>query len=181
MTTPTKLVVFYPSPRATPTGRHAPVAQGIEQRPPEPCAQVRILPGAPSMRCPKTPSPAETLRPGSSRVCSHVVPIAATCPHLRTSPGRVLQRCPGRATLSRNSQVWYDAHPSGGSLTVRSGRLGGGQPFMTLRQAAHSPYRGSQNFSALCAHSASSWGAEGEFQSMAHSVNSWASSSPSCT
>ena len=26
--------------------RHAPVAQGIEQRPPEPCAQVRILPGA---------------------------------------------------------------------------------------------------------------------------------------
>ncbi|MFK4147678.1 AMP-binding protein [Streptomyces sp. NPDC004065] len=35
--------------------------------PPEPCAQVRILPGAPSIRCPKTPSPAETLRPGSSR------------------------------------------------------------------------------------------------------------------
>lgn len=26
----------------------APVAQGIEQWPPEPCAQVRILPGAPS-------------------------------------------------------------------------------------------------------------------------------------
>jgi hypothetical protein len=27
----------------------APVAQGIEQRPPEPCAQVRILPGAPCL------------------------------------------------------------------------------------------------------------------------------------
>ncbi len=68
--------MFYPSPRS-PRERHAPVAQGIEQRPPEPCAQVRILPGAPCMRCPKTPSPAETLRPGSSRMCRRVRPGAA--------------------------------------------------------------------------------------------------------
>lgn len=41
--TPSELVGFYPSP---PRAADAPVAQGIEQRPPEPCAQVRILPGA---------------------------------------------------------------------------------------------------------------------------------------
>lgn len=41
--------MFFPSPRET--GGNAPVAQGIEQRPPEPCAQVRILPGAPFPRC----------------------------------------------------------------------------------------------------------------------------------
>lgn len=49
--------------------RHAPVAQGIEQRPPEPCAQVRILPGAHCVSVSKTPSPAETLRRGL-RVCA---------------------------------------------------------------------------------------------------------------
>ncbi|CAL9438374.1 hypothetical protein SUDANB132_02187 [Streptomyces sp. enrichment culture] len=31
------------------------------------------------MRCPKTPSPAETLRPGSSRMCRRVPPEAAVC------------------------------------------------------------------------------------------------------
>ncbi|GGW34060.1 hypothetical protein GCM10010503_07680 [Streptomyces lucensis JCM 4490] len=36
------------------SSRHAPVAQGIEQRPPEPCAQVRILPGALAGQRPKT-------------------------------------------------------------------------------------------------------------------------------
>jgi hypothetical protein len=46
---------------------------------PEPCAQVRILPGAPCMRCPKTPSPAETLRPGSSRMRRRKRPRAAVC------------------------------------------------------------------------------------------------------
>jgi hypothetical protein len=54
MNTPDELVGFYPSPHRQ-RSRHAPVAQGIEQRPPEPCAQVRILPGAPWMRCLKTP------------------------------------------------------------------------------------------------------------------------------
>ena len=54
MNTLDQLVGFYPSPR-TQRSRHAPVAQGIEQRPPEPCAQVRILPGAPRMWCPETP------------------------------------------------------------------------------------------------------------------------------
>lgn len=45
--TPEDLLRFYPSPQsAQRNARHAPVAQGIEQRPPEPCAQVRILPGA---------------------------------------------------------------------------------------------------------------------------------------
>ncbi len=37
-----------PRPVATLSGATAPVAQGIEHRPPEPVAQVRILPGAPS-------------------------------------------------------------------------------------------------------------------------------------
>ena len=54
MNTLDQLVGFYPSPRTQRSG-HAPVAQGIEQRPPEPCAQVRILPGAPFLRCLKTP------------------------------------------------------------------------------------------------------------------------------
>lgn len=74
--------------------RHAPVAQGIEQRPPEPCAQVRILPGAPNMRCPKTPSPAETLRPGSSRMCRRVRPGAGVCRDLWTRRGRDLGASP---------------------------------------------------------------------------------------
>ncbi len=78
MNTLDQLVGFYPSPR-TQRSRHAPVAQGIEQRPPEPCAQVRILPGAPCMRCPKTPSPVETLRTGSSRMCRRTPPKAAVC------------------------------------------------------------------------------------------------------
>ncbi len=98
--------------------RHAPVAQGIEQRPPEPCAQVRILPGAPWNRCPKTPSPAETLGAGSSRMRRRVRPGAAVCrglwtrrgtgpwsiaagEHAKTEPGRGLigqnlGRCHGR-------------------------------------------------------------------------------------
>lgn len=71
--------------------RHAPVAQGIEQRPPEPCAQVRILPGAPWIRCPKTPSPAETLRPGSSRMCRRMRPGAAVCRRLWTIRGQDLE------------------------------------------------------------------------------------------
>lgn len=70
--------------------RHAPVAQGIEQRPPEPCAQVRILPGAHCVSAPKTPSPAETLRPGSSRMCRRVPPGAAVCQGLWTRRGRDL-------------------------------------------------------------------------------------------
>jgi hypothetical protein len=40
-----------------------------EKRPPEPCAQVLIRPGAPTMRWQKTPSPVVTLRPGASRRC----------------------------------------------------------------------------------------------------------------
>lgn len=48
MNTLDQLVGFYPSQRPQRSG-HAPVAQGIEQRPPEPCAQVRILPGAPEI------------------------------------------------------------------------------------------------------------------------------------
>lgn len=47
------LVGFYPSP---PNAADAPVAQGIEQRPPEPCAQVRILPGALRRKCPRDPA-----------------------------------------------------------------------------------------------------------------------------
>lgn len=57
-----KLVVFYPSPRES--GDNAPVAQGIEQRPPEPCAQVRILPGALRKKCRNTPQAAEMLSAG---------------------------------------------------------------------------------------------------------------------
>lgn len=49
--TPSELVGFYPSPLIR--DEHAPVAQGIEQRPPEPCAQVRILPGALRSKCPR--------------------------------------------------------------------------------------------------------------------------------
>ncbi len=88
--------------------RHAPVAQGIEQRPPEPCAQVRILPGAPCMRCPKTPSPAETLRSGSSRMCSRMPLGAGVCRGLWTIRGQdlglsllVIPRVSGRAISRR--------------------------------------------------------------------------------
>jgi hypothetical protein len=37
----------------------APIAQGIEQRPPEPCAQVRILLGAPTDHRPEHPLTSE--------------------------------------------------------------------------------------------------------------------------
>lgn len=85
--------------------RHAPVAQGIEQRPPEPCAQVRILPGAPSMRCPKTPSPAETLRSGSSRLCGCARPEAGVCRGLWTRRGRDLGASPQVMSLIRVEQA----------------------------------------------------------------------------
>ncbi len=68
--------------------------------PPEPCAQVRILPGAPSMRCPKTPSPAETLRAGSSRMCRRVRPGAGVCRGLWTRRGRDLGASPPTGTSS---------------------------------------------------------------------------------
>jgi hypothetical protein len=42
------------------------------------------------MRCPKTPSPAETLRPGSSRICRRVSPGAGICRCLWTRRGRDL-------------------------------------------------------------------------------------------
>ena len=41
--------------------------------PPEPCAQVRILPGAPWIRCLKTPPSALQLRTGSSRIYGRAV------------------------------------------------------------------------------------------------------------
>jgi hypothetical protein len=46
------------------------------------------------MRCPKTPSPAETLRPGSSRMCSRKQPEAAVCQRLWTRRGRDLGTSP---------------------------------------------------------------------------------------
>ncbi|MGW9033159.1 hypothetical protein ACWGQ5_56575 [Streptomyces sp. NPDC055722] len=39
--------------------------------------QLAVLPEAPCMRCPKTPSPAETLRSGSSCLCRRMRPRAA--------------------------------------------------------------------------------------------------------
>lgn len=59
--------------------RHAPVAQGIEQRPPEPCAQVRILPGAHCASVSKTPPSASSLSAGSCRMCRRLPPEAAVC------------------------------------------------------------------------------------------------------
>lgn len=112
--------------------RHAPVAQGIEQRPPEPCAQVRILPGAPCMRCPKTPPSALSLRTGSSRMCRRVPPGAALCRGLRTRRGRDLGASPqvtgafgGRSADARCNGAPADpvspaATPSHGSRLLRS-------------------------------------------------------------
>ena len=59
--------------------------------PVEPCAQVRILPGAPRRRCQKTPPPAITLRTGSSRLCSRTPLEAAVCRGPWTSCGRDLE------------------------------------------------------------------------------------------
>ncbi len=114
--------------------RHAPVAQGIEQRPPEPCAQVRILPGAPSMRRPKTPSPAETLRPGSSRMCRRMPPEAAVCRGLWTRSGRDLEVSPQVRSRKRRSPHRHQAPPPG---TESSRNRGGRRP--TRSAAGTSP------------------------------------------
>ena len=50
----------------------APVAQGIEHRPPEAVAQVRILPGAPKSSCPNHPDVLATV-PGESFAATFVV------------------------------------------------------------------------------------------------------------
>jgi hypothetical protein len=56
--------------------------------PPEPCAQVRILPGAPCLRCQKTPPPAKTLDAGSLCVRSRMPLWAAGCRDLWTIRGQ---------------------------------------------------------------------------------------------
>ncbi len=123
MNTPSELVVFYPSPRATPHDRHAPVAQGIEQRPPEPCAQVRILPGAPCTRCPKTPPPALSLRTGSWRMCRQMQPGAAVCRRLWTRRGRDLEGFPQVAQRIEVEQPRRSLSSSRQWMTSRVGRL----------------------------------------------------------
>jgi hypothetical protein len=53
------------------------------------------------MRCPKTPSPAETLRPGSSRMCRRMPPGAAVCRGLWTIRGQELE---ASSLVSRDKQ-----------------------------------------------------------------------------
>lgn len=58
--------------------------------PPEPCAQVRILPGALRMECLKTPPSASSLRTGSCRMCRRVPPEAAVCQWSRNGDVMIL-------------------------------------------------------------------------------------------
>ncbi len=93
------------------------------------------LPGAPCMRCPKTPSPAETLRPGSSRMCRRMPPGAGVCRGPWTIRGQDL----GASSLvsPEVSEVPVSRRPA----TPQEAEAASGRPAAPL--AARSPLAGS--------------------------------------
>lgn len=111
-----------------PSRTHDPRGLSVDKQPPS--AQwggrdLRTCPrpkGPPEPRCPKTPSPAETLRPGSSRMCGRMSGLSrlpARSPGVLVAPGR------SGGPLGARSRLAGSSARARGRAGVAPGRQGG--------------------------------------------------------